>query len=165
LNDRFGEPFEGTSDEDSGQRSFLMKKDEFGNLRDWGSVMDRLEKLREDAVLDEHQAGLARILRYRNNWRLREAALEGIQYVEEPSDELLTGVLDIVADRGLYREVRVLAARALEGMLEKRRMQGGGGAGGVPSEIVERTRSVLQESGTSVLLDAVRKSLAAIDES
>ena len=97
-----------------------MRRDDFGNLRDWGSVMDRLERLRDEAVLDEHQAGLARILRYRGNWRLREAALEAIQYVKEPSDELLARVLDIVADQGLYREVRVLAARALEGMFEKR---------------------------------------------
>jgi hypothetical protein len=142
-----------------------MRRDDFGSLRDWGRVMDRLEMLRDGGVLDEHQAGLARILRYRSNWRLREAALEAIQYVKEPSDELLKVVLDIVTDEGLYRDVRVLAALSLEGMFEKRQMQGGGGGSGVPSEIVERTRGVLEQSGTSVLLDAVRKSLAVIDES
>lgn len=52
-----------------------MDSDIFGNLMDWGLVLDKLDDLKKSEKLHKHQADLIRILRYRNNWRLRETVL------------------------------------------------------------------------------------------
>ena len=76
--------------------------DIFGNLTDWEQVLDKLNDLKKSETLHKHQAGLARILRYRNNWKLRETVLEYITYINEPSDEILTEAINIMMDEGVY---------------------------------------------------------------
>lgn len=98
-----------------------MTSDPFGNLRDWGPVLDTLEELARNGNLDKCQDGLVRILRYPGNWRLREEALKHIPRIASPTRALMEQVLHIVADDNLYFEVRILAARALVSLLERHR--------------------------------------------
>ncbi len=57
----------------SRQRSGTMKKDPFGNLADYQPVLELVHDLADKGELAECQPGLIRILRYKGNWRLREA--------------------------------------------------------------------------------------------
>ncbi len=90
-----------------------MTQDVFGNLKDWGAVLDKLEDLSRAGALGEHQGALIRILRYNDNWRLREAALDALPMVQEPSPALIDEVLAILVREDLYHDVRILAADAL----------------------------------------------------
>ena len=90
-----------------------MDGDIFGNLMDWGHVLETLEGLSKNNHLDEYQAGLARILKYKDNWRLREAVLECVGQVEKPCSDLVREVMNIMADDGTYYDMRILAAAAL----------------------------------------------------
>lgn len=90
-----------------------MQPDPFGNLKDWGPVLERIYKLAEDGNLQECQPGLARILRYRDNWKLREETLSRIGKINSPDDTLVRQVLDISADENLYFEVRILACETM----------------------------------------------------
>jgi hypothetical protein len=111
-----------------------MKAEGFGNLRDWGSVLEKLEHIKAAGVLDEHQQELSRVLRYRENWRLTERVLECMQEVERPFDELIEAVCRIMCDEDAYIDIRILAADALGDLVLKRRMNTGEGPcfGGVP---------------------------------
>lgn len=62
-----------------------MKDNLFGNLMDWGSVLDKLENLKYTGELDNHQDELLRLLRFDGNWRLREAAVEASSDLSNPS--------------------------------------------------------------------------------
>lgn len=98
-----------------------MTPDPFGNLRDWGPVLETLEELAQSGRLDECQAGLVRILRYPGNWRLREEALKHIPGIARPDRPLMEQVLHLVADDNLYFEVRILAARAMVNLVAQHR--------------------------------------------
>lgn len=95
-----------------------MKSDPFGNLRDWGPVLELVCKLADEGNLGEYQHGLTRILRYRDNWRLREETLMRIGKIENPDDALVHQVLNIIADENLYYEVRILACETMEELLQ-----------------------------------------------
>lgn len=41
-----------------------MNQDIFGDLREWGVVLERLNDLKQSQKLDDYQEGLTRILRY-----------------------------------------------------------------------------------------------------
>lgn len=97
-----------------------MSSDIFGNLREWDSVPDTLMNLVRSRSLAEHEDGLIRILRYRQNWRLREMVLHVLGQIEKPSQRLLQAVLDLLADDTLYYQVRVLAAETFAKLAEHR---------------------------------------------
>ena len=90
-----------------------MQPDPFGNLKDWGPVLERIYKLADDGNLQECQPGLTRILRYRDNWKLREETLSRIGRINSPDDALVRQVLNISADENLYYEVRILACETM----------------------------------------------------
>ena len=98
-----------------------MQSDIFGNLMEWGDVLEKLERLGDSDSLDEHQAGLVRILRYPRNWRLREAALGAIRKVKQPTEELLKETLNIVLNEEVYIEARTMAVDALADLMIKDR--------------------------------------------
>lgn len=104
-----------------------MNKDMFGNLREWGIVLEQLEDLKQSRKLDEHQKGLARILRYRDNWCLREKVLEYANEIENPTDELLSGLFYIITGDDIYLEARVLAVNTLGYLILKRKGSSRGG--------------------------------------
>lgn len=94
-----------------------MATDVFGNLSEWGDVLGLLTDLREAGELDEHQDGLARLIRYQDNWRLREEALISAAQVRMPGPSLVAATLKLLANQEESLENRILAARALGSML------------------------------------------------
>jgi len=90
-----------------------MKEDPFGNLADWEAVLDVFDKLAENGKLAECQPGLIRILKYKGNWRLREEVLGRIGEIQRPCDQLISQVINILADDNIYYDARILAGDAL----------------------------------------------------
>ncbi len=91
----------------------------FGNLNDWGRVLDTLEKLSESKELDNCQDELIRLLRFDQNWRLREAAIESLHFVENPGLNLAREVNALTKRKDLYYDVRILATDGLEKLTTK----------------------------------------------
>jgi hypothetical protein len=101
--------------------------DTFGNLEDWGKVLNTLEDLKRTKKLDEQQSGLARILRYGENWRLLETVLEYGKEIVEPSEEFLKAICNVMDSRHIYLDARVLAVQALESLVPRVAGDQGGG--------------------------------------
>jgi hypothetical protein len=97
-----------------------MKTDVFGNLMDWGNVLEKLDDIKKSGALEDHQTGLVRILRYKENWRLTEHVLECIREINMPTDELIQEACRIMCDDGAYIDMRILAATALGDLVPKR---------------------------------------------
>jgi len=138
-----------------------MSGDVFGNLRDWGDVLDELDVLQRSKELDEHQPGLVRILRYRNNWKLREAVLHSLKEISRPSMELVSEVLNLAMDEGTYYQARILAIRALPRLLKKLEETRTGEAS-ARSAVIERMQVVLASQQPPLLHDAVKESFPTI---
>lgn len=141
-----------------------MTGDIFGNLREWGHVPGQLAQLTEAGALDGHQEGLIRLLRYRHNWRLREMALEAIQQLRSPTDRLVSEVLAILMDEGLYYEVRVLAAKSLSALLTKNASQYRRDRRSVLCGVLQRFRTLLDSPQPPVMHEALRECLAVLDQ-
>ncbi|MFZ7125090.1 MAG: hypothetical protein ACOWWM_02920 [Desulfobacterales bacterium] len=143
-----------------------MKSDPFGNLQEWGAVLELLSDLEKNGKLSENQKGLIRILRFRNNWRLREEVLKAMEGVDDPIDELIEAVLAIATDEGVYVDARILAARALEGLMSNRRKQAGEDASeSLTQDRIEGSlRSIIETPQPPVLRDAVEACLLSIIE-
>ena len=112
-----------------------MARDPFGDLREWGRVIENLQQMKEKGKLDEAQAGLIRLIRYPDNWRLREQALLAAREVTQPNSALLGEIATVLMDSNTYADVRILAARAL-GDLAGRDRQSGSPDGYSPDEIL-----------------------------
>ena len=138
-----------------------MSTDTFGNLQDWGRVMDQIAKLRRSKKLDQHQEGLTRLLRYRGNWRLREAALEAAREVSSPTDALLSQVLAVMMDEGVYWQARVLAAETLSQLIQKPGRK-------VPvisaARAVKKMNRLLRTPQAPVFHESIRKFLQAVEK-
>lgn len=134
-----------------------MQEDDFGNLEEWGRVLTQLEQLRRDQLLDEHQDGLVRLLRCPDNWRLREAALEFVRNIKQPTEALVSAVLQILTDEELYYEVRVLAAEALVTLLPAARNRA------LEQRAVEQMHALLDATHPPVLHQAVQRVLPTVE--
>ncbi len=97
-----------------------MSQDIFGSLLEWNQVLKTLDDLREKQLLDEHQNGLARVLRYRKNWQLLERVLTYATDIRQASDPLIAEVQNVLVSPDVYIEARVLAARALGHLIPRR---------------------------------------------
>ncbi len=95
-----------------------MRHDPFGNLTDWGQVLDTFDDLADSGRLAECQPGLIRILRFKGNWRLREEVLKRVGEIQTPSRELVLQVLATVADDNIYYDARIIAVDALVQLLK-----------------------------------------------
>ena len=91
-----------------------MGKYIFDNIKDWGIVLEKLEGLAKGKDLGNHQEELIRLLRFNDNWRLREAAIEALHAIDAPSFELIREVFRLVMREDLYYDVRILATDGLE---------------------------------------------------
>lgn len=89
----------------------------FGNLKDWSIVLDKLEELSKNGELHYHQKELIRVLRFDQNWRLREAAIESLAVVENPEFDLFGEVFSLMMRNDLYYDVRILAADGLDKLM------------------------------------------------
>ena len=114
-----------------------MKNDPFGNLTDWGPVLTLLKDLGEKGELAACQPGLARILRYRGNWRLREEVLKQAGQIKKPSADLFRQVLAILNDDNIYFDARILATSALIHLLQNTH-------NGFRNQLAKETRKVVE---------------------
>ncbi|ACN13703.1 hypothetical protein HRM2_05890 [Desulforapulum autotrophicum HRM2] len=96
-----------------------MTSNGFGNLNDWGVVLEKLDLLTQGGALDQWQEQLIRLLRFDQNWRLREAAIESLAFVKNPDLDLAREILLLIKRNDLYYDVRILAADAIEQLILK----------------------------------------------
>lgn len=102
-----------------------MKKYNLDGFMDWGRVLNEMHELRELGLLDQHQDGLKRVLRYKQNWRLRECALECVNEVALPHDDLVAEVCSIICDEDSYPELRMRAVVVVRDLIRKRVLEDG----------------------------------------
>ncbi len=134
-----------------------MQPDIFGNLSQKSEVLAKLEELAAQNCLDEHQVGLARILRFRQSLSLLHTALEYAIKIERASDILIAEVLNVLVTQDLPVSTRALAAGALGHLICRR-----------PTEsasdfdldmVVDSMAHVLYKSESSVLKKALFKAI------
>jgi len=131
-----------------------MSYDVFGDLQEWGRVLDQVHMMREDGALDNHQQGLARLARYPFNWQLRQAALRAIAELKRPTEEVLRVAVQIMLDDNNDLETRILAGGAVSGVLSN----GGGTIGdSARSAATEGIRDLLAKPQPPVLRTSARR--------
>ncbi|MCE5263409.1 MAG: hypothetical protein LLG97_07725 [Deltaproteobacteria bacterium] len=142
-----------------------MNDQSFGNLKDWGGVLEKLEALAMAGKLGDHQDELIRLLRYNDNWRLREAALGALPRIQAPSPALIDEALAIMMCDDLYHDVRILAADALGKTLRKKAKAGSRGhdkAGEPVGKVLDGMNRLLNDPQPPILHKAVQASLEKI---
>lgn len=139
-----------------------MDSDTFGNLREWGQVLETLEDLEKAKNLDKRQNGLARILRYGQNWRLLERVLEYAKEIVEPSDELLKEICNIMTSHNFYLDARILAVDALESLVPRMQRDHGGDNRASQTLIIRRMEDILNSSEPPKFQEALTRSLEVI---
>ncbi|MCE5309287.1 MAG: hypothetical protein LLG20_16725 [Acidobacteriales bacterium] len=139
-----------------------MANDIFGDLQSWVRVLDQMERLASEGALDQHQRGLARVLRYPFNWRLRQAALRNAGLLKEPSEEVIEVVLRILRNEHGDIENRILAGNALASMMSN------GAAASMSDEvrcrIVQGVEGILDAAEPPVLHDAAERWQQQVNE-
>ncbi|NLG43946.1 MAG: hypothetical protein GX547_11910 [Phycisphaerae bacterium] len=140
-----------------------MKRRNFGDLREWGRVSEELDAIQRQGGLDEYQEELAHMLRFRDNWRLREMALTSIKRVEAVSENLAREVLKILNDDELYQEVRMLAAEVLADALARARAANRNALSGVVRDAINTMHAIIDGPQPPVLQETVRRALAALE--
>ncbi len=101
-----------------------MSTDVFGDFREWNGVLKQLERSTDNGHFDERHDALARLLKYRFNWRIRAKAVKCISLLSAPEDRTLSLVLEIVVDEYTEFNLRTLAADSLCGLIRERQKQG-----------------------------------------
>jgi hypothetical protein len=139
-----------------------LDSDTFGNLREWGQVLETLEDLEKAKNLDKRQNGLARILRYGQNWRLLERVLEYAKEIVEPSDELLKEICNIMTSHNFYLDARILAVDALESLVPRMQRDHGGDNRASQTLIIRRMEDILNSSEPPKFQEALTRSLEVI---
>ncbi len=131
--------------------------DTFGDLREWGRVLKEIELLGLAGQLDEHEEGLTRVLRYRYNWQLRQAALRAVSHLKSPSKDLFNVLIGIVTDDYGDMETRLLACNAVRDLIRTERLSG---AGDLESEATQCANEMLRIPQPPVLRKAIEGWLA-----
>lgn len=90
-----------------------MKKYVLGNLEEWDKALDVLGEIEKNKLLDEYQKELIYMIRYNDNWRLREAAIEASRAVNNPDQELINELLSVMKNEGIYVDARIMATDAI----------------------------------------------------
>jgi len=139
-----------------------MKGDSFGNLEQWGRVLEQLDQWRHAGELDSHQEDLLWLLRVEGNWRLREAALEMLGSLRQPLPQLIHEACGIATDESLYHEVRILAAEAVTAALSSGGTPRGGNVSPV-GEVRERLHALLESTQPPIIHLALRRVLPRIE--
>lgn len=142
------------------ERKINMKDDPFGNLMDWGLVLNTLEDLTANGNLSGCQPGLVRILRYRGNWRLREEVLKIVGEVESPSKDLAHQVIAILDDDNIYYDARMLAGNALLRLLDNAENVSNGDLQSKTRKVIEKLKSTPQPPFFDEALERLHSKLA-----
>lgn len=137
-----------------------MNGDPFGNLTDWGPVLDTLESLADRGNLSQCQPGLVRILRYKGNWRLREEVLKRVGEVQTPSRELVHQVIAILDDDNIYYDARMIAGNALLQLLKNIQGIGEDDIQGKARKVIQKLRSTPQPAFFDNIIDRLQSELA-----
>jgi hypothetical protein len=103
-----------------GPRKIMVQPDIFGNLSRKSEILAKLEELASRDQLDDHQIGLARILRLRHNQNLINAALEYAAKIGRASDILIAEALNVLVAQELPISTRALAALVLGHLIRHR---------------------------------------------
>lgn len=98
----------------------IVQQDIFGDLTRKDEVLLMLQEIADGGRLDEHQIGLARILRFRENHRLLHVVLEYAVRIEQPSDILIAEAVNVLVAQELPVSIRALSAGALGHLLARR---------------------------------------------
>jgi hypothetical protein len=142
------------------ERKIKMKNDPFGNLTDWGPVLDTLEDLANNGDLSRCQPGLVRILRYKGNWRLREEVLKLMGDVQTPSKELVHQVIAILGDDNIYYDARIMASDALIQLLNNTEDISSDDLQGKVHKVIEKLKSTPQPPIFDKAIDHLYSELA-----
>jgi len=140
-----------------------MKRRNLGDLREWGRVSEELAAIQRQGGQEESPQERVHMLRFRDNWRLREMALTSIKRVEAVSEELAREMLKIMNDDELYDEVRMLAAEALADALARARAANRNALAGVVRDAIDTMHAILDGPQPPVLQETVRRALAALE--
>ena len=140
-----------------------MKHDPFGNLTDWGPVLDTFEDLADSGSLAECQPGLIRILRFKGNWRLREEVLKRVGEIQTPSREMVLQVLAILADDNTYYDARIIAGDALVQLLKCRPADAHEQLTSAIRKLVDKLKSTPQPPFFDEALDRVQSEVGVAD--
>ncbi len=133
----------------------------WNSLREWDRVLGWLEYSIRQHSLDSRERDLIWLLRFNDNWRLREAALKAVRHLKEPSAGLMSEVVRIIEDTSLYSGVRVLGAEALAHLLDCNRKMRRPPA--QKKAITRRLRALMAEPQPPIVTDAVRSALDIIE--
>lgn len=144
------------------------------NFQDWGRALEtmkeiekKLETVKEiekKKVSQQYQTALIRMLKYRSNWRLREAALESISVIKDPTPPLLSETLDIIMDDNLYFEARALACRVMSKLIENCKESPGGCRKLTKLPIAKQLRKLAAVPQPPILLEAVSGCLSILGD-
>lgn len=132
------------------------------NLEEWGRVLEELAHLRRDRIVDQYQNELLRLLRYQDNWRMRETALEVLREVQKPSEPLVEETCRIMMNEGLYYHARVLAAEALAAMGERLATNREPRSAELRQQVSKQMQELLDSQQPPVLHQAVRRILPSM---
>jgi hypothetical protein len=136
-----------------------MTQDPFGNLQEWGSVMERLAELKSSGCLAECQRGIIRVLRFKGNWRLREEALKQLGQITNPTEELIEEVSGIVLDETVYYELRILASKVLPRLIHNRQNVTGSRFSPKTESIIRSLRATMETIHPPVFHNALGQCL------
>lgn len=144
----------------SPERSGKMKQDPFGDLTDWGPVLDILKDLADNGALSTCQPGLIRILRYKGNWRLREEVLKRIGEIQTPSIELVHQLITILDDDNIYYDARIIAGNALVQLLKNVQGSKDGDIYNRAQKVIDKLKSTPQPPFFDTVLNRLYSELA-----
>jgi len=134
-----------------------MQQDIFGNLMEWGDVLEKIGQIRDSNSLDDHQVGLVRILSYPRNWRLREAALRVVREINQPTVELLKETLNIALNEEVYLEARTIAVDVLADLMIKDRKIRTKKEIAARSRVLEKMESLMGETHSPLLREEIER--------
>jgi len=134
-----------------------VQHDIFGNLSRKDGVLVALEEIACQNRLDEHQIGLARILRSKENHTLLHAALECATKIERSSDILIAEALNVLVAQDLPVSIRSLAAGALGHLISRRPTQADSDFD--LDRVTESMAHVLRKSESPALKKALLKAI------
>ncbi len=139
--------------------------DTFGDLENLEKVLKMLENFKDKKALDEHQTGMARILKYGQNWRLLETVLEYSKEVAEPTEEFLGTICNVMVNRNIYVDARILAVDALESLAPRISKKHGCDNGINQPFIIGKMKEIMNSTTEPLKLqEAVLRSLGVIEK-
>jgi len=134
-----------------------VQYDIFGDLGRKSDVLAILEEINSQNCLDEHQTGLARILRFRDDPTLLHAALECAQKIDRSSDILIAEALHVLVAKDLPVSIRSSAAGALGHLISHRTTKASSDFD--LDRVMESMAHVLRKSESPMLKKALFKAI------